>query len=60
MMPAGGASSRAEQMATLETIAHERFTSAEIGQLLDRLATCEQSLPHESDEACPDSSRHCG
>ncbi|MFN7983805.1 MAG: carboxypeptidase M32 [Vicinamibacterales bacterium] len=52
MMPAGGASSRAEQMATLETIAHERFTSAEIGQLLDRLAAYEQSLPHESDEAC--------
>ena len=51
MMPPGGAAARAEQMATLDTIAHERFISPEIGRLLDRLHTYEQDLPYESDDA---------
>ena len=51
MMPPGGAAARAEQMATLDTIAHERFISPEIGHLLDRLHAYEQDLPYESDDA---------
>src|SRR6188472_473420 len=36
MMPAGGNDVRADQMATLQQIAHERLTSAETGQLLEQ------------------------
>ena len=36
MMPAGGNGVRADQIATLEQLAHERLTSAESGDLLDR------------------------
>jgi carboxypeptidase Taq len=35
MMPARGASGRAEALATLRRVSHERFTSAETGRLLD-------------------------
>ena len=38
MMPPRGAGVRAEQLATLGRIAHEKFTSAEIGRLLEELA----------------------
>jgi carboxypeptidase Taq len=37
MMPAEGASGRAEQLATLARLTHERATAAEIGQWLDEL-----------------------
>jgi len=37
VMPPGGAAARAEQLATLSTVAHERFISDEIGRLLDAL-----------------------
>lgn len=50
-MPPGGAAARAEQMATIEKIAHERFVSPEIGRLLDRLQNFEASMPYDSDEA---------
>jgi carboxypeptidase Taq len=50
-MPAGGAGVRAEQLATLERLAHEALTSDEMGRLLDGLAPYEDSLPYESDEA---------
>lgn len=50
-MPAGGAAVRAEQMATIGRIAHERLTSPEIGRLLDDLVSYEESLPYESDDA---------
>jgi len=50
-MPPGGGPVRAEQLATLDRLAHERFTSPEIGRLLDRLEGFEASLPYESDEA---------
>ncbi|HUR32955.1 MAG TPA: carboxypeptidase M32 [Vicinamibacterales bacterium] len=50
-MPPGGAPARAEQMATVGRLAHDLFTSANIGQLLDQLAPFEASLPYESDEA---------
>lgn len=51
MMPARGAAARAEQMATLTTVIHEKFTDPAIGRLLDDLRPYEESLPYESDEA---------
>jgi carboxypeptidase Taq len=50
-MPPGGAGVRAEQLATLNRLAHEALTSDEMGRLLDQLEPYEESLPHESDEA---------
>jgi carboxypeptidase Taq len=50
-MPPKGAEIRAEQIATLDRVAHSAFTSDEIGRLLDRLEGFEGSLPYESDEA---------
>ncbi|HEY7031280.1 MAG TPA: hypothetical protein VH482_08145, partial [Thermomicrobiales bacterium] len=52
MMPPGGAAVRAEQIATVTRLGHERFTSDEIGRLLDALAGDEAGLPPDSDEAC--------
>ena len=51
MMPPKGAAARAEQMATIGRIAHENFTSDEMGTLLEELRPYEESLPYESDEA---------
>ncbi len=51
MMPAKGAAVRAEQLATLNKIAHEKFTADEIGRLLDDLRPYADSLPYDSDEA---------
>jgi carboxypeptidase Taq len=51
MMPVGGAAARAEQLATLDKIAHEKFVSAEIGRLLEALRRHEEQLPYDSDEA---------
>jgi carboxypeptidase Taq len=51
MMPPRGAAVRAEQIATVTRLAHARFTSDEMGRLLDALATDEATLPPESDEA---------
>ena len=51
MMPPNGAAARAEQLATLDRIAHEKFVSDEIGALLEELRPYEESLPPESDEA---------
>jgi carboxypeptidase Taq len=51
MMPPRGADARAEQMATLAGIHHERFISQEIGDLLEQLHTLEQSIPPDSVEA---------
>ena len=50
-MPPGGTSSRADQIATLERIAHKKFTSKKIGKLLDNLTNLEKQLPYESDDA---------
>ena len=50
-MPPGGAGVRAEQLATLERLAHEALTSDEIGRLLDELAPHEDSLEYDSNEA---------
>ncbi|HXF98313.1 MAG TPA: carboxypeptidase M32 [Gaiellaceae bacterium] len=51
MMPPLGAPARAEQLATLERIAHERFVDDEVGRLLERLRPYEESLPYDSDDA---------
>jgi len=50
-MPAGGAPARARQSATLSRLAHEKFTDAAIGHLLDDLRPYEESQPYESDDA---------
>jgi carboxypeptidase Taq len=51
MMPRGGAAIRGEQIATLERIAHERSTSADLGRLLDELTPAVESLDPQSFEA---------
>jgi carboxypeptidase Taq len=51
MMPRAAASGRAEQLATLNRLAHELFVSDETGKLLDELRGYEESLDPESDEA---------
>ncbi|MEM7331478.1 MAG: carboxypeptidase M32 [Chloroflexota bacterium] len=48
-MPSGGAPARGRQMATLSKIAHEKFTSAEMGNLLDELQPFSQE--NNSDDA---------
>jgi carboxypeptidase Taq len=51
-MPPGGAGVRAEQLATLNRLAHEALTSEEMGELLSELESVETELDPESDEAC--------
>lgn len=50
-MPPGGAEARAQQLGTLQSLAHEKFTSDEVGHLLDDLKAYEAALPYDSDEA---------
>ena len=50
-MPPAGAEARAEQLATLARIRHERLVSDELGRLLDQAAAETSGLPYESDEA---------
>jgi carboxypeptidase Taq len=50
-MPLLGAAGRAEQRATIGSVAHERLVSEELGRLLDDLASEEGVLEPESDEA---------
>jgi carboxypeptidase Taq len=50
-MPPLGTEARAEQLATLGRIAHERFTDDEVGRLLDAAAPLVDSLPYDSDDA---------
>jgi carboxypeptidase Taq len=51
MMPPGGAEARAEQVATLTQLRHERLGADELGLLLDELRPWAESLTYESDEA---------
>jgi len=51
MMPPGGGSVRGHQVTTIDRIAHEKFSSDEIGALLDGLSGYEQQLDYDSDEA---------
>ena len=51
MMPSLGAPARAEAVATLGRVAHEKFTEDEIGSLLEKLRPLEESLEYDSDDA---------
>jgi carboxypeptidase Taq len=51
MMPAQGAALRAEQLATVGRIAHQKFTSAEVGALLDDLRDWAEQHDYDSFEA---------
>jgi carboxypeptidase Taq len=51
MMPPKGAPARAEQLATVGRIAHEKFISDDLGRLLDELAGFEEAHPYDSFEA---------
>jgi carboxypeptidase Taq len=50
-MPPAGAGPRAEQLATLARVRHERLTSDELGRLLEAAAAEVDALPYDSDEA---------
>ncbi len=50
-MPPGGVGGRAAQMSTLSRLAHVRFTSDEVGRLLDEVGGEVAGLPFDSDEA---------
>ncbi|HJU46485.1 MAG TPA: carboxypeptidase M32 [Gaiellaceae bacterium] len=50
-MPPAGAPTRADQLATLSRLRHDRFVDDEIGRLLDRLRPLEESEPYASDDA---------
>lgn len=51
MMPKAGAEARGNHMATADKLAHEKFTSPEVGRLLEELRPFEESMPYDSDEA---------
>jgi carboxypeptidase Taq len=51
MMPPAGGEARADQLATLRRIVHERFVDDEVGALLERLRPLEESQPYDSDDA---------
>lgn len=51
MMPPGGAAARADQSSTLQGLAHQFFTSDEVGQLLEDLTPYLEELDGDSDEA---------
>jgi carboxypeptidase Taq len=50
-MPHAGAAARAEASATVGRLAHERFTSKEVGNLLEQLEPIEAELDPDSAEA---------
>jgi len=50
-MPPEGGEARAEQIATLSKIAHEKFTSPEVGKLIQELEPYFQNQSPESDDA---------
>ena len=50
-MPSGGAAARAEQIATLEKLAHGRFISEEVGAWLEDAASETRALSYDSDDA---------
>ncbi len=50
-MPVGGHPARAEALATLSRVVHEKVIDPELGHLLERLAPLEESLEYDSDDA---------
>jgi carboxypeptidase Taq len=51
MMPARGAGSRAETLATIHRVSHERFVSAQTGELIEAAAAALNGASPDSDEA---------
>jgi carboxypeptidase Taq len=51
MMPAGGASGRAEALATLRRVSHEKFVSEETGRLLAEAQAALDGTPPDADAA---------
>jgi carboxypeptidase Taq len=51
MMPPTGAGLRAEELATMEKLVHDRATSAELGRLLDEAVAAANGDDPESDDA---------
>ena len=51
MMPPAGSRHRGDQMATVQRLAHERFTDPAVGRLLEGLQSLEESLDPDSDDA---------
>jgi carboxypeptidase Taq len=51
MMPLAGTGHRAEQMATVQRLAHELFTDPAVGSMLEELRPLEESLDPDSDDA---------
>jgi carboxypeptidase Taq len=52
MMPEGGGVARGHAMESLARIQHDKFTSDEVGRLLDNLAGHAASLPEDDDDRC--------
>src|SRR5436853_5837521 len=50
-MPPGGDEARGRQLATLGQLAHEKFTDAAVGKLLDDLRQFEEHHLYDSDDA---------
>jgi carboxypeptidase Taq len=50
MMPARGAAGRAEALATIRRVSHEKFTAAETGRLLDAASTALDGADPAGDE----------
>ncbi len=50
-MPPGGAEARGNQLGTLQSIAHKKFASDRVGQLLEDLDSYHEELDPDSDEA---------
>lgn len=50
-MPPGGSEARGNQLGTLKGIAHSKFVSDEVGQLLEDLESYQEELDPDSDEA---------
>lgn len=51
-MPTGGAEDRGTQLSVLASLAHQKFTSPEVGQLLADLEPYAKTLDPETDDAC--------
>jgi carboxypeptidase Taq len=51
MMPLAGTAHRADQMATVQRLAHELFTDPAVGSMLEELRPLEESLEADSDDA---------
>ena len=51
VMPDGGAEARAQQLSTLQSMAHERFAADETGELLDRAAEAIDDPDAPTDDA---------